>query len=497
MSFQQWLQKQVVDFSYGRYRPFFDLYNMATWKVFGATPWLHHLTRWIFHFGAIACFAAALLHFRRDDRDELVQSSETKSHYFNLVALALLIYIWLFFPNSPASRLGPQEVHTVFFLGLCSLMIAVIIEMNGRVAKFSVAMTVYALFYLSYLGLSWAKEINIAPMLWILIFYYGLLLRNMSWRKVICGLPLAIRFIYTLSNIYTASRNSYYGGSSITSDLLFDNARWLFRELFQVETSLLITCGFTILLTCLAIWTISRLVKREIRGDLLYVIFLVGQFVSIFLILCTSWAQVLRYWYVLIPSFASLLAFSAGFILDIRKNNWQRLPYLKILLLIAFVIFFIGSNYYNFLLQTIAQHSLRQAEAELIDEITELHDQGSHVQILVIKDDPEAELVAHLIAYFRRFSPRFHGRKYRVYVNQPKDEAMPFYLVTMHEQPGKPDKHRIIEADNDYWLLSKAYEIAEQFQGKRPYLSKDAGVHLLDNYRWIIYARTTGRGLSN
>ena len=69
--FQHWFQKQVVDFSYGRYRPVFDLYNMVTWKVFGANPWLHHLARWVLHFSAIASFAAAYLHFRGDRNDEM------------------------------------------------------------------------------------------------------------------------------------------------------------------------------------------------------------------------------------------------------------------------------------------------------------------------------------------------------------------------------------------------------------------------------------------
>ncbi len=48
--FSDWLQRQVLDFSYGRYRPFFDLYNMASWKLFGATPWHHHLKTSFMHF---------------------------------------------------------------------------------------------------------------------------------------------------------------------------------------------------------------------------------------------------------------------------------------------------------------------------------------------------------------------------------------------------------------------------------------------------------------
>ena len=63
----------------------------------------------------------------------------------------------------------------------------------------------------------------------------------------------------------------------------------------------------------------------------------------------------------------------------------------------------------------------------------------------------------------------------------------------MHEQPGENRHIQNHRCQHDYWLLSQAYRVAEIFQGKRPYLSKDAGVHLLDNYRWIIYKKETGR----
>ena len=213
---------------------------------------------------------------------------------------------------------------------------------------------------------------------------------------------------------------------------MLNNAAWMLRELFQFKTSLFITVAFLVLSTSLIFWILLRIIKREITGELLFVIFLLGQFASLYLILCTSWAPVHRYWYILIPSFTTLLAFSARFMLQAARKHGQNLSYLPMLLLIGLIFFFIGSNYYNFLLQTIAQKSLRGAEAELIGEIADLHDQGNHVQILKIKNDPEAELVAHLIAYFNRFSPRFHGRKYQVYENEPAGEAISYYLVTMH-----------------------------------------------------------------
>jgi hypothetical protein len=56
-------------------------------------------------------------------------------------------------------------------------------------------------------------------------------------------------------------------------------------------------------------------------------------------------------------------------LLDAQKYS-QKLAYLPMLLVGCLLVFFIGSNYYNFLLQTIAQHSLRRAEAELIGEVS-------------------------------------------------------------------------------------------------------------------------------
>ena len=44
-----------------------------------------------------------------------------------LLPVGMLAYLWLFFPNVPAARLGPQEVYTVFFLGLCAWMGALLL----------------------------------------------------------------------------------------------------------------------------------------------------------------------------------------------------------------------------------------------------------------------------------------------------------------------------------------------------------------------------------
>ena len=64
--FSEWLVNQFLEFNSNRYRPFWEFYNAVTWKVFGPTPWLHHLARWVVHFGSVFTFAAAFLCFARD-----------------------------------------------------------------------------------------------------------------------------------------------------------------------------------------------------------------------------------------------------------------------------------------------------------------------------------------------------------------------------------------------------------------------------------------------
>ena len=485
--FINWFNKQVVNFNYGRYRPFFDLYNMVTWKIFGPNPWLHHLARWMLHFGAVFSFSAAYLSFSRNKQTDYYEAPGGESTKYQLLPLAILVYVWLFFPNSPASRLGPQEVYTVFFLGLCNWMIALLILMENKQPRPSSTVLKYVVLYIAYLGLSISKEVNISIMLWILVFNYILLFRGISWKIIFGGLPLILIFLFTLEKIYIASHSSHYGVAPVTLEFIMKNSVWLYRELLQIKTSPYITIGFLILISSLLLWIIVRIVKRDLSSEFLFILFLLGQFASFYIILCTSWAQVLRYWYIILPLFSTLLAFGAKFILKTASQQTGLTKYPAIIILSCFLVFFIGCNYYNFLLQTIAQHSLRHAESKLISEISLLHDQGQYIQILKSKKDPEAELVSHLIAYYRRFSPRFYGKEYKIHTTQPPDTEQSHYIVTMHKQPGNLKIHMTITGQEEYRLLSYAYNISGLLQQKRPYLSKDAGVHLLGKYQWIIY----------
>ena len=485
--FLKWLQTSVLDFGYGRYRPFFDLYNMTTWKVFGAIPSLHHLARWLMHLSAIVFFSASFIIMARDKTEKDYWTSGENQTNSLLIPLGFLIYIWIFFPNVPAARLGPQETNTVFFLGLCNLMLALILIRCLNDQKTLSTPVCHFFLYLGYLGLSVSKEINIAVMLWIGIFYFGIIIKNLSWKRILGGLPLILIFTYTLEKIFIASRNNYYGVKPVTPELIISNLKWITTDLFQLGTSLVITCGFFALLLFLLYHELNKFVKHQTDNELIFIILLIGEFVILYLIVSTSWAKVLRYWYVILPVFTTILAFSARSALELTRKNFPVLNRITAITLSCFVLFFIGCNYYNFLLQIVSQHSLRRAESELIKEISILHDEGHYVYILLDKHDPDAELLHHLIAYYRRFSPRFFDKKYKVHTSPPEKTEQPYYLVSRRRQPGNLNLHKHILPQQEYILLTYAKTISGLFQQKTPVIAKDAGVHLLDQYEWMIY----------
>ncbi len=164
-----------------RYWPLRVFSDAVAWKVFGVTPWLHHLSRWVVHFSSVFMFAASFLCLLKQVGGYFSVPAERGRvyHPLPLLPLGLLVYLWLFFPNSPASRLSTQEVHTVFFLGLCNWMAALMLlgEGNGRWTRS--ALLKYGLFCLGCLGLSLSKEVNVAVCAWMLVSYYALLL----WRR--------------------------------------------------------------------------------------------------------------------------------------------------------------------------------------------------------------------------------------------------------------------------------------------------------------------------
>ena len=369
----QWFYERFIGFEYigSRYRPFFELYNMLAWKLFGPVPWLHHLGRWALHFAAVAAFSAAFLSFSRDRRD----------HVARLVPFAVLLYVWLFFPNSPASRLAPQEVHTVLFLGLCNLAMALAILGNDRDRGPTGLVLARGMLLLGFVGLSISKETNIGVMAWILAFYiYHVLSRsNRSSGELIIAAFLCLVLTYMFAKVYVVHQVQGYGYGTLDLSLarIVTNFKLVLGGLFQVKTSFfVISLGFMSLCVLLLV-NLAAALRRRLDAQSVFVIFLLGQAVCMFLVLAVAvswyvWGAALRYWYVLVPIFATLMAFVCKYLLD---GGVPRMPRRAVVAVLAvFVTYFVGANYYNFLEQTAVQHDTRRVESDLIAAIVELHE---------------------------------------------------------------------------------------------------------------------------
>ena len=492
-----------------RYRPFWELYIGASWKVFGPTPWPHYLARWMTHFCSVFAFAAAFLCFQRRNGGG---GSPTSSRIIRMLPPIALVYLWIFFPNQPAARLAMHELHDVFFLGLCVWMTALALLRQGKPQSRRSTLLIYAAFCLGFCGLIWSKEPNIAPALWLLISYYALLtiealrrqagsrisviraLKSISVWKALGGLPLIAVFLHTLVKAHYVYQEGGYGTGTITPKLLADNAVWIAEGLFQVHTSLIITAGLAFLSAALLLFVAVNIAKRRFSAEIVFTLFMLGLFASLYLVLCASWAQILRYWYILIPVFTTLLAFSIKFILEFATAQWRpkraagfnfaRIPplptrNLAAYALTAFIAFFVCCNYYNFLYQTIVQHIARHNDAKILAETTRLLDQDQYIQVL----DAEYPNGYELITYFNEFLPWFYGKEYDLRAQPPQEASRTYYTIRLIKG-GQPDiVSRLPEAEKNYRALAYAYRMADFLQMGRPHRSRDSGDMLI----WQIY----------
>ena len=505
-----------------RFRPFYDWYVGAAWKVFGPTPGLHHLAPWVWHFAALFVFAAALLRFapsgpadnagpgdRMEGRRLIRRAARMAGRIAPLLPLAFLLYIWFFFPNTPAARLSNQEVYTVFFLGLCTWVAALALTAEpGRDSPRKWRL-LYALFCLGYAGLVFSKEANMGVALWLLLAYLGYAryaartAHRSGWKLLLGAAPLALLFILSLSRISAAIPNNDVIRPTPTP--ILPNIAEIMAGLFQTETSLLITAVFSLLAAGL-LFTVARQARqRTWNSETAFVLLLLGQFAAMLLLLSIAWGVSLRYWYILLPVFAMLLAFGVKYLLQwcaaggpgLRWNadgcprlHWQAeaRPGLRnfiVLGLAAFLVFFVAANYYNFLWQTLIQHSSRQADSRLLARTTQLLQAGEYVTLHAT--DVRDNLSWQISGYYHRFLPRFRGEEYEIRRRPPADPARPYYLAAMQQHPLPLPADTAITHNDDYAVLSAARRVSGWLQGDAAYTAKDHGVYYPGEYRWSIY----------
>lgn len=478
-----------------RYRPFWEFYNAVAWKIFGDNPARHHLSRWLFHFGAVFCFAAAFWRSHQAGRRESAAMAGRGGRYLHLLPLALLVYICLFFPNVPAARLAPQEVYTVFFLGLCNWMAVLLLTADrdsGGGRWWQSPRLHYALFVLGYLGLAMSKEVNIAAALVLLVGGYALVLvrYGLAGRALLSGLPLLLIFGLALLNIYAAAQA---GGvnHALTPELFRQNAGQIYAGLLQTETSWLIAAGFILLLAILLTAVIGKIIRRRWDYELGFILLLLGQGLALSLLLSASYGVALRYWHILIPILAALLALAAGQLLRRAAARSPAGAYGMGSVLAAFILFFTAANYYDFLSQTIVQHSTRQVEAAAIAAATRLHDAGEYVHINIfggrgvhLREEPRK-----LLGLYPAFAERFHNRRYAFHREPPTDPAQPWYSVVWHFPPDILPMAFTRRTHENYPPLPYARRLAAWLQGQPPHQSQDDGAFRLGEYRISLFRR--------
>ena len=446
----------------------------------------------------------------------------------------VLVYVWLFFPNVPSARLGPSEPDTVFFMGLCNLAFAFLLAnrpspREGGSDSGRASWWLHGLFHFGCIGLSASKETNVAPLLWMSIAYAVLLYvrGGRSWKTLLGAAPLAALSLFTLERVYATSSLQLSGyGEPFSIGRTAANAKKIAAELFQTETSLAATAGLVVLAA--ALLAAGARILRSARGggrpgrDFFFVLFLLGQFASLYAVLSISWGVVTRYWYPLVPCFAMLLAFGARFVLLAAGRASKALARAAAAGLAGFVLFFVSVNYHDFLYQTIVQHGLRDVDERLISTITRLLDDGETVEVLA-KTRPwgTSYIRSNQLKYvYSDFSPGFHDRVYGIRDHSWRDDATfghrvawrihrrdlpfdrrspPWVVAPQEESVLSGEEVAVISPREDYRILSWTGALAGLLQGTpAPHLHHDGGVSPLhgDHYRWIIYRSTRLEDLS-
>ena len=511
--FPGWLQWYILEAGggsgEGRYRPFWVVYNTVAWNVFGTNPWLHHLARWALHFGAVLLFAAAF--WRIAYQGATIKGGNNGAGgpgmphaMVTLLPVGILAYSWLFFPNVPAARLGPQEVYTVFFLGLCTWMGALLLTGSNSDSDCNAAgwrrrglpWLQYGLFAVGFLGLMASKETNLALALGLAVSWCVALLirRQIGWKSILSGAMLVLLLLLFLYQVSEAARESYARfGNELTMQQFLDHAPTILSGLFMVDTSPVISAVFALLTTALLIILAARVIGKQFDNSTLFALFLLGQLVSMFIMLSVSYAVVLRYWYVLIPIFAMLLAFSAQFLLSLLSGRWRRLLPVAAAALVGFIIFFVAVNYYNFMLQTMIQHSTRHTEAQVIGATERLLDSGGYIQVNAAVLGWEH--MNALFYYFENLADDADRPARRLRTAPPAAPEQLYYFLNYYLGHYRNDYpvpvHTDLISREDYPILAYARWVSGALQpwngGGGPYYWRDQAANYPWFYRWIIY----------
>lgn len=491
LNLNKWLKDTFWGQPEGRYRPFFEIYQYTAWSVLGADSALHHAARWLLQLAGFY-FAFRCLSLLMVARKSVAPLS---SPLLSLPVL-LLAYMYFLFPNQPAARLGPQEVNTVFFLLVLNYGVGKWLLVGDQAASGTIWQT-NLLLYLSFIGLSLSKEVNVAVLAYVLFFFAVWFFRHRAAGKRIWHLlPLLMIFLYTLQRVWVTAKSASYGTAPLSRELIYNNIFWIGRELFQAQTSLLISGTFIALLAAGTIIRISKSYRSDNAFETVFMTFLYGEFAVLYLMICTSWAQVLRYWYPLVPLMGLLL----GANLDTLMNHLEKKDFLRRsigLIVAVFLVFFALSNYHNFLMQYATQHNTRTIEDRMLNRITERLRAGQQVVIRSLDtSESYAEQVAHAQLYFSQYLPRYFGDRLTVLTDAPKTSNVDVIYVSPPVSRQNVEIVDVFINERPYWWLEQSKKVSAFFQGgAKPFVLTDAGSGSprFDDYGWYLYREKRGQ----
>ena len=481
-----------------RFQPFFDVWHGLIWNWFGDDGYFHHLNRLLFTLGTAAFLIAA---FRRIARLPLAADAPYQTNYnllHEVIPVALLAYVWLFFPNPSFAMIEYVELYGAFFISVCNYGVALMLTARGGYKS-------HALFFLGFLGLLFSKETNVALACWLLVFYWALVIvKDFSVKKLLAAVALTAAIPVVLWRITIAVEISELkGGAYFLSNVpIFDrfseNASTILIGLFQYETSAAISAAFVFLLLALVVAQSLKFRKRKFDGEFAFIFLLLGEFASMFLALSISYDAQSRHWSVLIPVLASLLAFSAKFLLNVAKRD-RAFSNCTAIALTIFAAFFVSANYYNFLYQHIIQHSARNLDDLVILEVASLLNKGEY--ILANPTDWEMEQLRSLNTPYnhQKFWPNSPYGNDSIHKVPPSNPQRSYYILDFMGEPcanGVHGVHANLIARTDYAILSYAARLSGFLQGEAPHTTIDGnpGLSALGKYRWVIYAISNRMG---
>ncbi len=459
-----------------RFRPFFEMYNWFAWQTFGPRPAAHHLARWLMlavsvGFGtAVICWGSRRLHAFRA---------------WKWLYLLLFSALFLFHPNQPVSRLGPQELPSVMFLAMGVFSILCVLRSTGA----SLANTrgsILLLLMISYLGMAFAKETNVALLAWFLLWQCCVHARPFRLKTASLLLGQAGIFAFVCWRVWTIKQQASYGAAPLTGTLVFNNLVWIVGDGLRLRLSWIATVGIVVLVVLVVARLLRSLIKRDGSTDELLLLFLLGSTVAVGVMALTSWHPVPRYLYPFVFLLAMLVCWG-GKMLLVSISDSRRVWVGGVLTLWSLFVLFAQSH--NYLYQFVAQSHARQVDQLYLDELSRLTEEGKSIGVGYGMKDPDIELVWQTHVYMNQLRPHFHGKDPVVGMdiqNSPTDHD---WMVSPRKD--EPSWQTVTRwgVNNQYRVLSWTQKCSALLQFRKfPYVYLDAGVHDL-NYAWYLHGR--------